>query len=63
MKKPTVLNRVYELKRNWETPFTTFYAGHRNTGSTWAKLFGITEDEFLSHLLRGTFADWLEFSS
>ena len=51
---------VFELLRDWETPFTTFYKGHCNNVETWSKLFGISEIEFYKELTMGTFKYWLK---
>ena len=53
-------NVRYELIRDWETPFTTFFKGHCNYAEIWAKIFGISEIEFYEHLIEGTFKNWLK---
>lgn len=55
------LNNIqFELKRDWETPFTTYEKGHKETPSAWAKNFGISENLFWQFLVNGRFKGWLK---
>jgi hypothetical protein len=50
----------FELIRAWQTPTTMFSAGHGNNKKTWAKLLGITEDQFMQKFNAGEFKKWFK---
>jgi hypothetical protein len=51
---------IYEIQRDWETPLTKFYKGHRNFVCTWSKILGIPDQEFYDNIGSGLFETWFK---